>query len=125
MYSDRDKKPLAEDLSRRVTYTDLILEGYFGPVLRIDWTGQCGRSEASKEAIAIIWQEILVTFPGRLDMGHERRNGVRDDFMVWGLSKKNGELSSDIGRLLREGNEKFSVGMLSMRCLLYMQLVSE
>lgn len=73
-------------------------------MLRIDWAGQCGSSEASREAIAMIWQEMLVTFPGGLAMGHERRNGVRDDFVVWGLSKKNGELSSDKGRLLSDGN---------------------
>ena len=55
-----------------------------------------GESESREETIAIIWQEMMMAFPGGLDARHKSWNGIGDDVMVWGLSKKNG------GYFLRE-----------------------
>lgn len=32
-----------------------------------------------------------MAFLGELDVGYERRNGVGDEFLSWGLRRKNGE----------------------------------
>lgn len=45
-----------------------------------------------------------MAFPGGLDAGYERKIGIRNDFMVWSLSKKNGGLFSEMRKLLRDGN---------------------
>lgn len=47
---------------------------------------------------------MLLVFFGELDVRYKRRRGIRDDFMVWGLSKKNEVLFFKGSRLFRYGN---------------------
>lgn len=44
-----------------------------------------------------------MAFPDGLEMGYKRRTSIRDDFMVWGLSKKSGGYFQRGGRLLWDG----------------------
>ena len=54
-------------------------------------TGLRAREEVARpvrKLLLSIWQEMLMAFPGGLNVGYERR-GDRDGFMVWNLDEKN------------------------------------